>query len=59
MAKLQFNGRQYTITISEELIKRMNWKKGDEIFISKSHNEDFLYIEKQQKHKVVKSVGIR
>ena len=51
MPKLQNNSKQYTITISEELVKKMNWKKGDELFISKGRNEEFLYIEKMNNKK--------
>lgn len=31
MGKLQEKNGQYTLTISKELIKLHNWKKGDEI----------------------------
>ena len=46
MVKLQNNGKQFTITIPEELVKKMKWKKGETLFVSKNHNEEFLYIEK-------------
>ncbi len=46
MAKLQYNGNQYTITIPEDLIRRMGWEKGCELFLSKGRNEEFLYVEK-------------
>ena len=45
MVKLQFNKKQYTLTISSDLIKRMGWKPGAELFISKDPNSDMLYIE--------------
>jgi hypothetical protein len=48
MVKLQNTGKQYYITLSEELVKRMNWKKGEDLFISKGRNEEFLYIEKNR-----------
>lgn len=46
MVKLQHTGKQFQLTVPEELVKRMKWKKGDELFISKNHNEEFLYIER-------------
>lgn len=45
MTKIQYNGRQYTITISEDNIKRMKWKKGTEIYIAKDPDRNLLYIE--------------
>lgn len=45
MVKLQFNKKQYTITVSNDLVKRMGWKAGAELFISKDPNSDMLYIE--------------
>ena len=45
MARILFNGKQYTLTISPDLIRRMGWKKGTEVIISKELNSDVLYIE--------------
>jgi hypothetical protein len=45
MVKLQFNKKQYTLTLSSDLVKRMGWKQGAELFISKDPNSDMLYIE--------------
>ncbi len=49
MVKLQHTGKQFYVTISEEFIKRMGWKKGETLFVSKGRGEDFLYIEKLKK----------
>lgn len=46
MVKLQHNGKQYTITLPEDLITAMNWKKGEQLIVSKNYGEDFLYIAK-------------
>jgi phosphate uptake regulator len=46
MSKVQFNGKQYTITISPEHIKRMGWHKGTEVYVAKDPDRDLLYIEK-------------
>jgi len=46
MAKIQFNGNQYTVTIPPDAIKRMNWKKGTEVYIAKYPEKDMLYLEK-------------
>ena len=53
MTKLQFNGNQFTITISKELIERVSWKKGANLFVGKGRNEDFLYIEEAGKKKMI------
>lgn len=45
MPIIQYNGRQYTVTISEEHIKRMGWKKGKEVYIAKDPDRNLLYIE--------------
>ena len=45
MTKIQSTGKQYVVTISPDLIKRMGWKKGTEIIISKDHDKDMLYVE--------------
>jgi hypothetical protein len=45
MVKLQFNKKQYTLTLSSDLVRRMGWKQGAELFISKDPNSDMLYIE--------------
>jgi hypothetical protein len=51
MTKLQFNGSQFTITISPEHIKRMNWKKGIEVYVAKDPDKNILYIEEMPKGK--------
>jgi len=53
MTKIQFNGNQYTVTISPEHIIRMGWKKGTEIYIAKDPDRDILYIEKMPDKKGV------
>jgi len=45
MAKILYNGKQYTLTVSPDLIKRMGWKKGTEVIISKDMHSDMLFIE--------------
>ena len=45
MVKLQFNKKQYTITVSSDLVKRMGWSAGAELFVSKDPHSDMLYIE--------------
>ncbi|MBU1005802.1 MAG: hypothetical protein KKC54_08955 [Nanoarchaeota archaeon] len=51
MAKIQHTGRQYIVTISEELIKVMGWKKGTEIYIAKEPDKERLYIVEMPKNK--------
>lgn len=48
MVKLQHTGKQYYVTISEEHIKRMGWKKGIELYIAKDPDRNLLYIEKNE-----------
>jgi len=38
----------FLVRIDSEHIKRMGWKKGTKIFISKQQNEKFLYIEEME-----------
>lgn len=45
MTKLQHNGRQHTITLPEDSIRRMGWKKGTELYIAKDPDRNLLYIE--------------
>jgi len=49
MVKIQFNQNQYTVTISPEHIKRMKWKKGTEVYITKHPDKEMLYIEEYPK----------
>jgi len=49
--KIQHNGKQYTVTIREDDIKRMGWKKGTEVYIAKDPNREILYIEQMPKNK--------
>jgi len=51
MPKIQNTGKQFTITISEENIKRMGWKKGTEVYIAKDPDRNILYIEEMPKNK--------
>ena len=53
MTRLLFTGKQYMITLSPDLVKRMGWEKGTDILISKFPDKDLLYIEqiKEQKRK--------
>ena len=53
MVKLQYNKKQYTITLSSDLVKRMAWKPGTELFFSKDPHSEMLYIEeiKEQSNK--------
>jgi len=49
MTKIQFNGNQFTITISKEIMEKMGWKKGTDIFVGKDRESDFVYIENLNK----------
>ncbi len=49
MVKLLSTGKQYVLTISPDLVKRMGWKKGTEVIISKIPEKDLLYIEEIKK----------
>mgnify|MGYP001607366569 CR=1 FL=1 len=51
MTKIIFNGKQYTITIPLDAIKRMGWKKGTEVYMAKDPDRNLLYIEKLPKKK--------
>lgn len=46
---IQHNGKQYTVTIREDDIKRMGWGKGTEVYIAKDPNKEILYIEEMPK----------
>ena len=50
MAKIQFNKKQYTITISPEHIERMGWTKGTHVYIAKDPDRNLLYIEAMPSH---------
>jgi len=54
MVKILFTGKQYMITISPDLLKRMGWKKGTAVIISKILEKDILYIEEIKERKKVK-----
>jgi hypothetical protein len=45
MVKIQHTGKQYYITISEENMNRMGWKKGTDVYIAKDPDRNLLYIE--------------
>ena len=49
MPKIQFNGKQYTVSIPPDSVKRMKWKKGTEVYIEKDPDRNILYIEKMKK----------
>lgn len=51
MVKILFTGKQYMITISPDLIKKLGWKKGTEVIISKVPEKDLLFIEEIKKRK--------
>lgn len=51
MVKLLFTGKQYMITISPDLVKKMGWKRGTELIISKIPEKELLYIEEIKKRK--------
>lgn len=51
MVTLGYTGKQYQITIPIEHIRRMGWKKGDKLYITKDPEKDYLYIEKMPKRK--------
>ncbi len=51
MVKIQFNGNQYTITIAPEHIRRMGWKKGTEVYVTKDPDRNNLYIEEMPKNR--------
>ncbi len=57
MTKIQYNKRQYTITIGPEHIKRMGWEKGTEIYITKDPGKEVLYIEEMPKIRGVAKNG--
>ncbi|MBI2545589.1 hypothetical protein HYV81_00215 [Candidatus Woesearchaeota archaeon] len=46
MTKLQHTGKQFYLNIPKEHIRKLNWKKGDEIYITKDPIKDVLYFEK-------------
>ncbi len=45
MAKIQYTGKQFVITVSPELMRIMGWTKGAEVVIGKVPEKDLLYIE--------------
>jgi len=46
MTKIQYNKKQYTITIPKEIIKLLGWEKNTEILVSKYPEKDIIFIEK-------------
>lgn len=46
MAKIQHTGRQHIITLPEELMSLMKWKKGTNVYIGKDPDRDRVYIVK-------------
>ena len=51
MTRLLFTGKQFMITVSPDLVKRMGWKKGTEVILSKIPEKDLLYIEEIKSRK--------
>lgn len=49
MSKIQHTGKQFIITIPEDAIKRMGWKKGTEVYIAKDPDRKTLYLEEMPK----------
>ena len=45
MARILHTGKQYVITLSPDIIKKLGWKKGTEVIISKVPGKDLVYIE--------------
>ena len=46
MTKIQYNNKQYTITIPKDLIKLLGWGKNTEVLLSKYPEKDIIFIEK-------------
>jgi len=46
MSKVQYNNKQYTITLPKELIKMLGWGKNTEVLLSKYPEKDIIFIEK-------------
>lgn len=44
MSKIQSTGRQHIVTLPEEIIRLMKWKKGTEVYIAKDPDKDRVYI---------------
>lgn len=49
MARIQDTGKQFTITIPKDAMKRMGWEGGTEVYIAKDPDREILYIEEQPK----------
>lgn len=49
MTKILHTGKQFIVTVSPDLVKRMGWKKGTEVIINKVPEKDLLYIEEIKK----------
>lgn len=46
MTVIQYNKRQYTITISPDHIEKLGWERGTRVYIAKDPEKERLYIEK-------------
>jgi bifunctional DNA-binding transcriptional regulator/antitoxin component of YhaV-PrlF toxin-antitoxin module len=46
MPKIQYNKKQYTLTVPKELIKQLGWGKNTEVLISKYPEKNIIFIEK-------------
>ena len=51
MGKILHTGKQFVLTIPAGLVKRMGWKKGTEVIVSKLLEKDILFIEEIKKRK--------
>ncbi len=51
MSKVQYNKKQYTLTIPKDLIKLLGWGKNTEVIISKYPEKDVIFIEKINKER--------
>lgn len=45
MSKIQFTGKQHTVTIPKDVMDRMGWKTGTDVYIGKDPNRDSLFVE--------------
>jgi len=46
MPIIQYNKKQYTITIPKELVKQLGWSKNTKVLLSKYPEKDIIFIEK-------------
>ncbi len=58
MPKIQYNKKQYTVTIPKEIIKLLGWDKNTEVVISKYPEKDIIYLEKIKQKKGGKNESV-